>query len=119
MNYTNKLIVYADGSGEGKIAVLIGPRVLLKDIKVKSNNEAEYLAIYHALKGIGTKYIDLVVYSDSQLAIKQLNHEWAIEDNRLREIAMDIWNLVTENHWNVSFIWIPRKDNKAGKILGK
>ena len=47
----------------------------------------------------------------------QLNHEYAINNNTLRELAMKSWELLTK-HNNLKFEWIDRKKNKAGKILG-
>ena len=40
----------------------------------------------------------------------------AIKEDRLRLLAQEVWNL--SSNLSVKFIWIPRQNNKAGKILG-
>ena len=77
-----------------------------------TNNEAEYEAVLRALENVK----DLTeILSDSQLVVRQLNHEYAIKEERLRKRAMKVWELT---RGKVKFIWIPREINKAGKVLG-
>ena len=52
-----------------------------------TNNQAEYLAIISALN----KYVDsneeIIIYSDSRNTVNQLNHEFAINNEQLRNLA--------------------------------
>ena len=107
--------IYIDGSGDGKYGFFIEETNEAK-VFTKSNitnNQAEYLAVLEALKFTAG---DVEIYSDSKLVVNQLNHEWHIKDDSLRNLAVKIWKLIGNR--KVSFNWIPRKQNKAGKLLG-
>lgn len=82
-----------------------------------TNNQAEYLAIISALK----KYVDsdaqITIYSDSKNTISQLNHEYAINNEQLRILAQEAWQLIAKIP-NIKLTWVPRKENLAGKMLG-
>ena len=62
-----------------------------------TNNQAEYLAIISALN----KYVDsndeITIYSDSKNTVNQLNHEFAINNEQLRNLAREAWILLWEN----------------------
>ncbi|HLC59369.1 MAG TPA: RNase H family protein [archaeon] len=110
--------VHTDGSGKtGKYCyVIVGsnkpPRILRKD--GITNNEAEYLAVIAALEE--NKESEINILSDSQLMVKQLKQEYAIKEDRLRELAQKVWSL-SEGR-KITFTWIPREKNRAGKVLG-
>ncbi|AFS81977.1 reverse transcriptase-like protein [Candidatus Nitrosopumilus sediminis] len=82
-----------------------------------TNNQAEYLAIISALN----KYVDsdeeIIIHSDSKNTVNQLNHEFAINNEELRNLAREAWELMGKFS-NLSIVWIPRKENLAGKMLG-
>jgi ribonuclease HI len=82
-----------------------------------TNNQAEYIAIIFALK----KYVDsdeeITIYSDSKNTVNQLNHEFTINNEQLRNLARDAWVIIAKFS-TVSIIWVPRKENLAGKMLG-
>ena len=107
--------VYIDGSGDGKYGFFIEETNEAKVFTKEgiTNNQAEYLAVLEALKATTG---NIKIYSDSKLAVKQLNHEWHIKDDNLRSLAVEIWKLIGNR--KVSFIWIIREQNKAGKLLG-
>lgn len=111
--------IYTDASDKkGKCVYVVDnpfkEKTKVIDIGKVSNNEGEYLAIIYALKENSDK--NIAIYSDSQLVINQLNHKFAIKADRLRELAQEVWKL-SENR-SVTFTWIPRNENKAGKVLG-
>jgi len=85
-----------------------------------TNNQNEYKAILSVIAYLTVKQDkdEYIIYSDSQLVVNQLNHLWSIDDKELRKLAESIWNMVYRNNLNVKFVWISRKDNKAGKLLG-
>lgn len=86
----------------------------------KTNNEAEYEAVLFALETIKNMYY-FEIYSDSKLVVNQLNRQWHIKKDNLRELAQKIWKHIAERNdrrgCKVTFTWIPREENKAGKML--
>ena len=82
-----------------------------------TNNQAEYLAIISALN----KYVDsdeeITIYSDSKNTVNQLNHEFAINNEELRNLAREAWEIIGKFS-NLTIVWVPRKENLAGKMLG-
>jgi len=110
--------IYTDGSGDGRMAWFnesTGESWSGQQSGL-TNNEAEYLAIYNALKS--TKSVDIEIISDSKLVISQLKREYHIKVDRLRELFDKVQNLIRERELNVTFTWVHREQNKAGKYLG-
>ena len=89
-----------------------------------TNNQAEYMAIISAVRHARSKsgeppYDDVVIYSDSLNTVKQLNHEYAINNEALRELAMRCWSEIAEfGGRRPAVLWVSRKENLAGKMLG-
>jgi ribonuclease HI len=118
--------IYTDGSGNGKIAFIIqhGSQGITKteDIGDCTNNVAEYTAVLKALEyvtsnlTVGERNIEII--SDSELIVKQLKHEYHIKNDTLREKAKATWDIIQKNQLNVTFTWVRRKENLAGKLLG-
>jgi len=113
--------VYVDGSGGsssgyGYFVKETGESFYEKKPEI-TNNQAEYMAIISALK----KYVDsnekITIYSDSKNTVNQLNHEFAINNEQLRNLAREAWGIIAKFS-NLSIVWIPRKENLAGKMLG-
>ncbi len=112
--------VYVDGSGGedsgyGFYIKETGKSFYEKKPNI-TNNQAEYLAIIAALKSVKSDE-DIVIYSDSKNTIAQLNHENAINNDQLRSLAREAWELIAKFS-NLKLVWIPRKENLAGKMLG-
>jgi ribonuclease HI len=82
-----------------------------------TNNQAEYLAIISVLKKFADKTDEIVIYSDSKNTVSQLNHEYAINNEQLRSLAREAWELIPK-FANLKIKWIPRNENIAGKMLG-
>ena len=82
-----------------------------------TNNQAEYLAIISALSKYVDSDEDITIYSDSKNTVNQLNHEFAINNEQLRNLARESWSIIGKFS-NLSIVWIPRKENLAGKMLG-
>jgi ribonuclease HI len=108
--------IFVDGSGKGKYGFVSGNTVMFYDKVDLTVNQAEYTAIIKALEWVIDK--DVIILSDSQLAVRQLNHEYHIKDDKLRQLALTVWKIIVEKSLNVEFRWIPRKMNKAGKLVG-
>ena len=89
-----------------------------EDVKSEiTNNQAEYMAIISALKKFVDTDNDITIYSDSKNTVNQLNHEFAINNEKLRDLARESW-LIIGKFSNLSIVWISRKENLAGKMLG-
>jgi ribonuclease HI len=96
--------VVEDGAERGEV---IGNR---------TNNEAEYIAVYRALE-FADRYLpddpspgrkDIWIVSDSKLVVNQLNGEWKIKEPRLGDVASAIRNIAAERFTSVEFSWMPR-----------
>ena len=74
------------------------------------------MAIILALKKFVETNDEITVYSDSKNTVNQLNHEFAINNEKLRDLARESW-LIIGKFSNLSIVWIPRKENLAGKML--
>ena len=115
------LSIFVDGSGgpQGGYGYFIketGESFYKKEPNI-TNNQAEYLAIISALKNISNFSEEITIYSDSKNTVSQLNHEFAINNSQLRDLAMESWKLVAK-FTNLKIKWIPRVENLAGKMLG-
>ena len=82
-----------------------------------TNNQAEYQAIISALKRFVETNDETIIFSDSKNTVYQLNHEYAINNEQLRILAREAWELIGK-YSKLEIKWIPRKQNLAGKMLG-
>ena len=82
-----------------------------------TNNEAEYLAIISALNGVTDKDNHIIILSDSQLVVNQLNHKYGINNQNLRRLASQVW-VLEKKFDKFELHWVRRSENKAGKMLG-
>lgn len=57
----------------------------------------------------------VLVLSDNETVIKQLSRQYHIGNDRLRKLAMQVWQMC--QNVDVVFQWIPRAENIAGKML--
>ncbi|MBM3903929.1 MAG: reverse transcriptase-like protein [Thaumarchaeota archaeon] len=116
-----ELSVYVDGSGGdnagyGYFVKETGESFYEKKPGI-TNNQAEYLGIIAALERLGEQGNTITIYSDSKNTVSQLNHEFAINSEALRELARKAWSLMGKIP-NLKIVWIPRAQNLAGKMLG-
>ncbi len=125
----DRLIVYTDGGSRGNpgpaalgVAIADAKGKILKTygetLGTKTNNEAEYEAVIFALKKIkalvgGKRACDMEieVRADSELLVKQLNHEYKIESETVIPLFIKIWNALMDFK-SVKFVHIPREKNK-------
>jgi ribonuclease HI len=82
-----------------------------------SNNEAEYLAIITALNNVADKDSQIVILSDSQLVVNQINHKYGINNEKLRRLAAQVW-ILAKKFDKFELQWLRRSENKAGRMLG-
>jgi len=116
-----RISIYVDGSGGpnsgyGYFVKETGESFYEKKPEL-TNNQAEYLAIISALNKFVNSKEDITIFSDSKNTVNQLNHEFAINNEQLRNFARDAWSIIGKFS-NLSIVWIPRKENLAGKMLG-
>lgn len=88
-----------------------------------TNNEAEYQAVIFALKKFkalfGKKIAEISeveIRSDSELLVKQTNGEYKVENEKIRDFFMEIWNLKIDFK-SVKFKLIPREKNTEADRL--
>ena len=115
------LSIFVDGSGGsnsgfGYFVKETGESFYEKKANI-TNNQAEYLAIISVLKKFSGSTDEIIIYSDSKNTVSQLNHEYAINNDQLRSLAREAWDIITK-FLNLKIKWIPRNENLAGKMLG-
>ena len=116
----NTLKIYTDGAARGNpgpaayaFLFALGDDVIHKGygyIGTATNNVAEYQAIINALK-TAEKYHKghLQIFSDSNLAIKQINKKWKINYPHLLKLCNEVYKL-TESYEKVDFFHISRNN---------
>jgi len=106
----SKYTVHTDGGsrgnpGQAAIGVVIegdtiGKKEYGESIGVATNNVAEYQAVIFALKklkqligGEGIEKSQVVFYMDSELLVKQLNHEYKVKEEGIQKLFLEVHNL--------------------------
>jgi phosphoribosylglycinamide formyltransferase-1 len=126
-----EIVAHIDGASRGNPGPSAAGFILTdaagKQIQAKAfflgqatNNVAEYTGIVKALEAIkqlGAKQI--IVYSDSELLVKQLNGEYKIKSEQIRPLFLQATDLLSElENWKVRHI--PREKNKeADKLVNQ
>jgi len=114
--------IWTDGAG----ALLEGQKakacVVFEDGDVKitefdrgTNNEMEYTALIHALSDPRSE--GATIYTDSQLLVGQLTKGWKVRAENLQPLNERAKSLLDKR--KATLIWIPREENRAGKVLEK
>ena len=82
-----------------------------------TNNVAEYTALIESLKFVKehSPSSKVVVHGDSQLAIKQMNGEYAVRSPNIRPLWQRAKNLCTGV--DAEFVWVPREQNEEADAL--
>jgi len=123
-----ELTIYTDGGSRGNpgpaaIGYVIqennGQEVETgsKFIGIKTNNEAEYMALISALKqAIKLKANTVNVYADSELIIKQLKKEYRVKQPHLKILLETVEKLTVKLN-KVTFTHIKREFNKEADLL--
>jgi len=125
-----KIKMYTDGGsrnnpGPAAIGILIETldKKYGEYIGEKTNNEAEWEALIFGLKKIKsligkekTKETEVECYLDSELVVKQLNHEYKLKEEYIQKNFIEIWNLMLDFQ-KVTFCHIMREENKIADAL--
>jgi len=119
--------VYTDGSGcrpDGKGSGFAWVRENGSEPKIirvfrqdgLTNNQAEYKAILSALQS-APQASTVEILTDSENTCFQLKGERRVKDPELAALHGQVREVIEKSRLNVSFTWIPRRDNKAGKLI--
>ena len=88
-----------------------------KQVGIKTNNQAEYLALLLGLekaRELGIK--NLIVRGDSQLVIRQMQNLYKVKNQSLKQLFQSAKNLEKE-FAKVIYEWVPREQNKEADTL--
>ncbi len=125
-----KITVFTDGGSRnnpGPAAVGVYIETLGKKyaeyIGEKTNNEAEYEALIFGLKKVKAnigkgeaKKSEVECFLDSELVVKQLNHEYKLSEKHIRVLFLQVWNLMLDFR-SVKFYHIAREKNAIADEL--
>lgn len=133
----NKLIINTDGGSRGNpgpaavgVVVCNDQNQIIKTynryLGKGTNNEAEYQAAIYALQKakllFGKKKalnLDIEMRLDSELVVKQINHQYKIKEESTQAAFIQIWNLMLDFN-SVIFKHIRREENKeADKLVNQ
>jgi len=109
--------IYCDGSLK-YICCVHNNEITMLPVEDMSHNEAEYEAILLALDIAEGK--EAIIYSDSQLAIRQINGGYRVKNEKIRvkwSSVIKVREHRAEKGLKTMFEWIPRGQNQAGLVL--
>ncbi|HNU81213.1 MAG TPA: ribonuclease HI family protein [bacterium] len=123
-----KIIIHSDGGARGNpgpagIGVLLTNEQGVSVAEISNfigratNNQAEYQALLAGLekaKSLGAE--EVVCRLDSELVVKQLNHEYKVKNKDLAPLFLKVHNLIT-SFKKISFQHVPREMNKEADKL--
>jgi ribonuclease HI len=116
--------IYTDGAGagpDGKGSGFAWVKTATRETKIEkvpglTNNVAEYRGVISALKSV-RKSSTVKIITDSLLVVSQLRGEYRIRDAKLEKLATEVKTIVELKQLTVTFQWVPRQENLAGKLL--
>jgi ribonuclease HI len=89
-----------------------------RDIGVGSNNIAEWTGLLiglEAARNLGAT--EVCAFGDSELVVKQFNGEYAIRDEKLRALSIQVSQVARSFEAGVTVRHIPRKQNAAADAI--
>ena len=123
------ILAYTDGASRGNPGES-GVGIVLKDergntiasqygyIGLTTNNIAEYTALAACLKLVqATGCSQLVVHSDSELMVRQLNGQYKVKDAGIRKHFRHIQTLLGASPFQFTIKHIPREKNQEADHL--
>jgi ribonuclease HI len=126
------IVVHTDGGSRGNPGPAAAGVVILNDEQLilesglflgnKTNNEAEYQAVIHALSllpdVVRTLHPDRITWKlDSMLVVQQLSRKWKIKEPRMAEFASRIWSQLDALPVVSEFTYVPRAENAAADAV--
>ena len=123
------ILAYTDGASRGNPGES-GVGIVLKDehgnvlasqygyIGKATNNIAEYTALAACLKLVQTTSCSqLVVHSDSELMVRQLNGQYKVKDATLKKHFQHIQNILVASRFQFKIQHVPRDKNQEADEL--
>ncbi|MCX6121772.1 MAG: ribonuclease HI family protein [Ignavibacteriales bacterium] len=123
------IFAYTDGASRGNPGES-GVGIILKDelgnviasqygyIGKATNNIAEYTALAACLKLVqSTECSQLVVHSDSELMVRQLNGQYKVKDAQLKKHFHHIQNILVASPFQFKIRHVPREKNREADAL--
>ena len=84
-----------------------------------TNNIAEYTALFIALNEVKAyKGLPIVIYSDSELVVRQINGEYKVKDMSLRRLYNKVLDVLAAFS-KIEIKHIPREKNKVADALAR
>ncbi len=122
-----KISVYSDGGARGNpgkaaagYVIVTGEKIIEKKgefLGLKTNNQAEYLALTSALKAALKFSKNIDVYSDSLLMINQLLGKYKVRNMELKKLHQEAMKVIKEFE-KISFTHVLR-ENRFIQIADK
>jgi len=135
-DYILTLHIYTDGASRGNPGIAAAAFIFVKDneksfeyykyLGKQTNNQAEYQAIILALtKALEFSEQVLILYSDSELVIKQLNGDYRVKQPHLKLLKRKIIEIkkkfrsVTFSHISRDNKWIKNADILCNRCINE
>lgn len=113
-------VIHVDGiaerpnPGRAACAAVGGGRVLRRRLGSVTNNVAEYRAVQLGLRLAREMDVPrVIIHSDSQLVVYQVNGRWAVNNPTLARICAAVRERMAEPRPLVELVWVPRGENEA------
>lgn len=127
----NKINIYCDGGsrgnpGESACAFVVkeGNKIIYSEAKylgIKTNNFAEYGSVLSALFWLkkNKKFLtkEIVFILDSELVVRQINGDYKVKNKKLKEIYLEIKNILENYSQKIIFKNVSREKNKMADLL--
>ncbi len=117
------IMAYTDGASRGNPGES-GIGIILKDaqentistqygyIGKATNNIAEYTALTACLKLVQKMQCSsLVVHSDSELMVRQLNGQYKVKDEGIKKYYQQVRNILADSKYQFTIKYVPREMN--------
>lgn len=119
--------IYVDGGARGNPGTAAAAFVIYdgkklvdwaaQELGVQTSNYAEYSAVIMALDTAANREIEKIeILSDSQLVVNQLNGDWKVKDETIKDIHQKVLNQLP-HFKEVKFTHIPREQNQIADFL--
>ena len=124
---TNTYTMYVDGAADlhSKTAgiggvIYIGSEELItfsEYLDDATNNEAEYESLIYGLKLlVNLSILNVDIYSDSELVVRQINGEYKVKNDRMNKLYLKATSLLS-GFENWTFTHVLRDKNKVADML--
>lgn len=123
------LEVYIDGGSRGNPGPAGGGFAVYKNGKliekgsefygIKTNNQAEYMALGLALRTIQAKFgesVEVNCFMDSKLAVEQMNGQWKVKSENVRPLFREA-RILADQFAKFTISHIPREENAFADSL--